>query len=68
MSKSESSMPKIDSNEENIDTNSDESEPGFGWTPYAEIVNGRVAMLAVLSLLMLEWFTNQDLFTWLGLR
>ena len=67
MSKPESTMPTSD-NEAQSETNRHEAEPGFGWNPYAEVVNGRVAMLAIVSLLMLEWFTKQDLLTWLGLR
>lgn len=43
-------------------------EPGFGWTAYAEQINGRFAMLGFIALLVLEFFTNQDLITWLGLR
>lgn len=43
-------------------------EPAFGWTPYAEQINGRFAMLGFVGLLLLEFFTHQDLFTWLGLR
>lgn len=43
-------------------------EPAFGWTPYAEVINGRFAMLGFIALLLLEWFTHQDFFTWLGLR
>jgi len=43
-------------------------EPAFGWTPYAEQINGRFAMIGVIALLILELFTRQDLFTWLGLR
>ncbi len=43
-------------------------EPGFGWTPYAEIINGRFAMIGFVLLLLLEWVTHQDIFTWLGLR
>jgi hypothetical protein len=45
-----------------------EPEPAFGWTEYAERINGRVAMIAFVSLLLLEFFTHQDLITWLGLR
>ncbi|MEM8603218.1 MAG: chlorophyll a/b-binding protein, partial [Cyanobacteria bacterium P01_H01_bin.121] len=37
-------------------------------TEYAERVNGRFAMLGFVALLLLELFTRQDLFTWLGLR
>ncbi|MEM1239621.1 MAG: chlorophyll a/b-binding protein [Cyanobacteria bacterium P01_H01_bin.26] len=40
--------------------------PGFGWTSYAERLNGRFAMVGFLALLLLEFFTRQDFFTWLG--
>lgn len=43
-------------------------EPAFGWTAYAEQLNGRFAMLGFVVLLALEVFTGQDLITWLGLR
>lgn len=43
-------------------------EPAFGWTPYAEQINGRFAMVGFVALLVLEFFTRQDLITWLGLR
>ncbi len=43
-------------------------EPAFGFTAYAEQINGRFAMLGFLILLALELFTHKDLFTWLGLR
>lgn len=44
------------------------SEPAFGWTRYAEQINGRFAMMGFVILLGLEFFTGQDLFSWLGLR
>lgn len=43
-------------------------EPAFGWTRYAETINGRFAMIGFVALLILEFFTRQDFFTWLGLR
>ena len=43
-------------------------EPAMGWTLYAEQINGRFAMLGFVLLIVLELFTHQDLFTWLGLR
>ena len=43
-------------------------EPSFGWNIYAEQVNGRFAMMGFVLLLLLEFFTGEDLFTWLGLR
>jgi hypothetical protein len=47
---------------------SDLPEPAFGWTLYAEQINGRFAMIGFVALLILELFTHQDFFTWLGLR
>ncbi|MGA1264948.1 MAG: chlorophyll a/b-binding protein [Prochlorothrix sp.] len=45
-----------------------EPEPGFGWTAYAERLNGRFAMVGFVLLLLLELFTHQDFLTWVGLR
>ena len=42
-------------------------EPTFGWTVYAEQLNGRFAMVGFVALLLLELITHQDFFTWLGL-
>lgn len=41
-------------------------EPAFGWTPYAELINGRFAMIGFVALLILELVTHQGFFTWLG--
>ncbi len=43
-------------------------DPSFGWTAYAEQINGRFAMIGFIALLVIELFTRQDFFTWLGLR
>jgi len=43
-------------------------EPAFGFSAYAEQINGRFAMLGFFILLLVELWTRQDLFTWLGLR
>ncbi|MEB3314014.1 MAG: chlorophyll a/b-binding protein [Cyanobacteriota bacterium] len=45
-----------------------EPAPAFGWTAYAERLNGRFAMVGFVLLLLLELVTGQDFFTWLGLR
>lgn len=44
------------------------TEPAFGWNLYAEQINGRFAMVGFVSLLLLEFFTEQNFFTWIGLR
>lgn len=46
---------------------SETSNPAFGWNSYAERINGRFAMIGFVALLVLELFTRQDFFTWLGL-
>lgn len=43
-------------------------EPAFGWTPYAETINGRFAMIGFVALLVIELLTRQSFFSWLGLR
>lgn len=43
-----------------------ENQPSFGWTPYAELINGRFAMIGFVALLILQFVTRQDFFTWLG--
>jgi hypothetical protein len=45
-----------------------DAEPAFGWTAYAERINGRFAMIGLIVLLILEGFSHQDFLTWLGLR
>lgn len=46
----------------------DAAAPGFGWTQYAEQINGRFAMIGFMAVLVMELFTRQDFFTWIGLR
>ena len=43
-------------------------EPAFGWNAYAEKTNGRFAMVGFVALVLLEFFTRENFFTWLGLR
>ena len=42
----------------------DTNEAGF--TPYAELLNGRLAMIGFVSLLILEFSTGHGLIWWLG--
>jgi Chlorophyll A-B binding protein len=55
-------------NAEPAAASSDRQEPAFGWTNYAEQVNGRFAMIGLVLLLILEFFTRQDFYSWLGWR
>lgn len=49
-------------------TPSGEPAPAFGWTRYAERINGRFAMVGFVALLVLELVTGQTFWSWLGLR
>lgn len=49
-------------------TDDTDPTPAFGWTAYAEQINGRFAMLGFMALLLLELITQQDFFSWLGLQ
>lgn len=43
-------------------------EPKFGFNEYAERLNGRAAMIGFALLLVIEYFTNQGVLSWLGLK
>lgn len=43
----------------------DGPEPAFGWTSYAELINGRFAMIGFIALIILELLTHQSFFQWL---
>jgi hypothetical protein len=42
-----------------------DNEPRIGFTPYAERLNGRLAMIGFVSLLALEVSTKHGLISWL---
>ena len=68
---SENSAPKSKSTPESTNKKVEKMQelaPAFGWNTYAERINGRFAMVGFVILLLLELFTHQDLFSWLGLR
>ncbi len=46
----------------------DPNAPKLGWNDYAERLNGRVAMIGLVTLLAIEFVTRQDFLTWLGLK
>lgn len=66
------SSPETGTPEPSISTPStsavDDLKPGFGWTEYAERLNGRFAMIGFVGLVLLELITGQDFLTWLGLH
>ncbi|WP_160295985.1 hypothetical protein [Aliterella atlantica] len=43
-------------------------QPKFGFNEYAERLNGRAAMIGFGLMLIIEYFTNQGVLGWLGLK
>ena len=41
--------------------------PAFGWSPYAERVNGRFAMVGFVAVLVIEALSRQPFLIWAGL-
>ena len=41
--------------------------PSFGWSPSAERVNGRFAMVGFVAVLLIEALSRQPFLTWAGL-
>jgi hypothetical protein len=60
--------PTTDPKSELSSTDPNQPQPAFGWTAYAEQINGRFAMIGIVLLLLLEFVTNQPFLSWLGLR
>lgn len=62
----ESPSTAPDTTEASPEANPAADAPAFGWTAYAERINGRFAMVGFVALLVLELVTQQTFFTWLG--
>lgn len=43
-------------------------EPRFGFTEYAERLNGRAAMIGFMLMVIIEYVTGQGVLAWLGLK
>ena len=44
-----------------------QDEPAFGWSGYAERVNGRFAMIGFIALLFIEALSRESFLQWVGL-
>lgn len=53
-------------NIDNMDKNSNDYEARWGFYLKSEIINGRVAMVALILILVIELFTKQTLFNLLS--
>ena len=54
-------------NPESIGSATTPDEPAFGWSAYAERVNGRFAMIGFVAVLLIEAFSNDAFLHWAGL-
>ena len=41
--------------------------PNFGWSSYAERINGRFAMIGFTAILIIEFWSNKAFLDWVGL-
>ena len=44
-----------------------EDEYKFGWSSYAEITNGRFAMIGFIAIILIELFSQQSFLKWAGI-
>jgi hypothetical protein len=65
-SKPAASTPSSDTALSDTQKPAADSTPAFGWTTYAERINGRFAMVGFVALLLLELVTGQTFIRWLG--
>jgi len=61
-----SDAPKSNSPQPTPPESLNQPAPGFGWTAYAEQLNGRFAMIGIVALILIEIVTGQGLISWLG--
>ena len=50
-----------------ITKNTEDDIYRFGWSKYAEITNGRFAMVGFLSIILIELLSNQSFLKWAGI-
>ncbi len=65
--------PSMNSGNENNNDSSNDSAtattsdiPSFGWSAYAERVNGRFAMVGFIAILLIETFSRSNFLEWAG--
>lgn len=60
-----SAMPETPAPAETSATTSD--VPAFGWSAYAERINGRFAMVGLVAVVLIEALSGQTFLHWAGL-
>ena len=71
-SKSPNQVQDVNSESETLEDSASTSAttdevPSFGWSSYAERVNGRFAMIGFIALLFIEAFSKDTFLHWAGL-
>ena len=58
---------KTDSEIKNISTSATSTDiPEFGWSSYAERINGRFAMIGLMAILLVEALSKTSFLEWAG--
>ena len=69
-------LPSIQKDEEALDPKNSTTQstsattddiPEFGWSGYAERINGRFAMIGFIAILLIEAFTQDSFLHWSGI-
>ena len=59
---------KTDSEIKNLSPSATTNDiPEFGWSGYAERINGRFAMIGFTAILIIEFWSNKAFLDWVGL-
>jgi hypothetical protein len=60
-------IPMQETTSRNIKSATTNDVPNFGWSPYAERINGRFAMLGFSAILLIETISGETFLHWAGL-
>ncbi len=63
---SESDFEKTSSAEESVSATTNDI-PKFGWSDYAERINGRFAMIGLMAVLLVEALSKTSFLEWAGI-
>ena len=55
---------EVSMNEKSIEV---EEKYKFGWSSYSEITNGRFAMIGLISIILIELFSQKSFLSWAGI-
>ncbi len=60
-------VERVPANSSPMHSATTKDEPSFGWSAYAERVNGRFAMIGFISILLIEAINHNTFLNWAGI-